>query len=681
MKKVVPIWFSGFILIIIAALSFSRNDEALDNLLTRLDKLGMEAPQEKVHLHFDKPFYSLGEDMWFKAYVVNARQNHLSADSKILYVDLLDARDSVKQTLLLPIVNGTAEGNVHLSDSLLSAGNYHIYAYTKWMQNFGSEFFFKKNVPIVNALHGAVTGSLEYKAVSAASGKTLNSSITFKNDNGTPFSNQLVTYTLQANGKEVLNSKGMTDAEGKLAIATVLKDDNKDANVNISTTLTTGQHRTLSQSFAVKTLASSADIQFFPEGGHLVNGIRTKVAFKAVKPDGIGETVTGYVVEDNGSTDHIAEFRSEHAGMGVFALSPALDKTYTAVITHEDGSEKRYPLPKAEISGYVLNVNHAGKDSLSIKISVSADLINNKDAILIAQCNGAVQFVAKPKLDLANNVSYVPTKKFPTGITQFTLFTPDYVPVAERLVFVEHNDGLMADIKTDKTEYAKRGKVNLNLNVANALGEPVVGTFSVAVTDESKVKADEDNETTILSNLLLTSDIKGYVEQPNYYFNTKNTDRAKHLDQLLLTQGWRRFNWADLQANKFPVIKYQPEQSLAVTGSVTTLGNKPLSKGKVTLFAKTANGPLIADTTTDENGRFVFDNLAFLDSTKLLIRASNAKSSTTVKTTIDRKPRVQYQPMFASVDEVKGMNLVEYTKFTQQQFEELSKFGLMKNAI
>src|SRR5476651_873233 len=383
MKKVVPIWFSGFILIIIAALSFSRNDEALDNLLTRLDKLGMEAPQEKVHLHFDKPFYSLGEDMWFKAYVVNARQNHLSADSKILYVDLLDARDSVKQTLLLPIVNGTAEGNVHLSDSLLSAGNYHIYAYTKWMQNFGSEFFFKKNVPIVNALHGAVTGSLEYKTVSAATGKTLNSTITFKNDNGTPFSNQLVTYALQANGKEVSTSKGITNAEGKLTIATVLKDENKDANIQISTTLTTSQHRSMAQTFAIKTLASSADIQFFPEGGHLVNGIRTKLAFKAVKPDGIGENISGYVVED-GSSEHIAEFKSEHAGMGVFALSPNLNKSYFAVITHEDGSEKHYPLPKAENSGYVLNVNHAGKDSLSIKISVRADLINNKDAILIA---------------------------------------------------------------------------------------------------------------------------------------------------------------------------------------------------------------------------------------------------------------------------------------------------------
>src|SRR5476649_902779 len=202
------------------AFAFSHTDEALDNLLTRLDRLSNEAPQEKVHLHFDKAFYSVGEDMWFKAYVVNARRNYLSPESKILYVDLLDARDSVKQTLLLPIVNGTAEGNVHLSDSLLSAGNYHIYAYTKWMQNFGSEFFFKRNVPIVNALHGAVTDSLEYKAVSALSGKTLNSTITFKNDNGTPFSNQLVTYTLQANGKEVLNSKGMTDANGQLNIVT-----------------------------------------------------------------------------------------------------------------------------------------------------------------------------------------------------------------------------------------------------------------------------------------------------------------------------------------------------------------------------------------------------------------------------------------------------------------------------
>src|SRR6185437_15383893 len=106
----------------------------------------------------DKPYYSVGEDIWFKAYVVDAKQNFLSNQSKILYVDLLDDRDSLRQTLLLPVQNGLASGNLHLSDSVVSGGNYHLVAYTKWMQNFGSEYFFKKDIMLVNALRGAISG-------------------------------------------------------------------------------------------------------------------------------------------------------------------------------------------------------------------------------------------------------------------------------------------------------------------------------------------------------------------------------------------------------------------------------------------------------------------------------------------------------------------------------------------
>ncbi|QKJ29561.1 TonB-dependent receptor plug domain-containing protein [Mucilaginibacter mali] len=570
--------------------AFSPADDLLDALLAKIEKRAADYPQEKIHLQLDKPYYSIGEDMWFKAYIVDARQNYLSVQSKILYVDLIDSRDSVRQTLLLPVENGLARGNMYLSDSLLSAGNYRICAYTKWMANFSSEYFFTQHISIVNALKSTGSSSL---------------------------------------------------------------DNNRKP-------------------------VSAADIQFFAEGGHLVTGIRTKIGFKALKPDGFGEDVSGYVIAD-GSSEHVAEFKSGHAGMGIFALAPAVGKNYAAVIKHADGVEKRYPLPTAEASGYVLNVNHTGKDSLSIRVSASPDLLNSREAVVIAQCNGVVQFAAKVKLDKASNTSYVSAKNFRTGIVQFTLFSPDYLPVAERLVFIDHGSTINADIKADKAEYAKRGKVALDIAVKNALDEPVTGSFSVAVTDAGKVITDEDSGNSILTNLLLTSDIKGHIEQPGYYFNPANPDRLKHLDQLLLTQGWRRFSWADLQANKFPTIKYPHEQSLTVSGRILTLGNKPVPNGKVMLFAKSADGPLILDTVADEKGHFVFNNLYLADTAKVVVKATKANNGTQVKTVIDPKPRFARLQANGNMQiNNTGLALDNYLKQTRGQFAELNKLGLTK---
>jgi len=660
--------------------AFSSFDDPLAGLLANLDKLRNDYPQEKVHLQTDKPYYSVGEDIWFKAYVVNAEKNLLSNQSKILYVDLLDDRDSVRQTLLLPVENGLASGNLHLSDSLLTAGNYHLIAYTKWMQNFGSEYFFKKDITLVNALHDAVSGTIETKFNKTEQGKQLNAQITYVTDKGGPYANQPVTYALQAAGKILTSGKTITDAGGMLILSNTIKDEYKNMPLVVSTALIKTGYHSITQDFVIKPLSTVADVQFFPESGHLVTGIRTKVGFKAVKPNGLGEAISGYITEE-GSNEHVAEFIAEHAGMGVFALLPTAGKTYTAVIKHADGSEKRYALPKAENSGYVLNVNHVG-DSLSIRISASPNLINGRDAAVVAQCNGRVQFAAKIKLDKGSNVSYISAKKFEAGISQFTLFTPDMQPVAERLLFIGHNDGLTAHIKTDKAAYNKRDKVNLDLTVTDANGNPDIGSFSVAITDEGKVKQNEDDETSILSNLLLTSDIKGYIEQPNYYFNPANANRQKYLDELLLTQGWRRFSWADLQNNKFPELKYPHEQSLAVSGSITTMGNKPVPKGKVTLFAKTGGLPIIIDTVADESGHYVFDNLNFPDSAKIVVKATNAKnnSSVNIKTTIDQKPQLTYAVAHDTYT-VTNVGLDNYLNNTRQQYAELSKFGLIKNSI
>ncbi|GAB3934778.1 carboxypeptidase-like regulatory domain-containing protein [Mucilaginibacter myungsuensis] len=675
MKKTTG-FIAPILLIALTAIAFKYKNDQLEKLFSRLERFNKEYPQEKVHLQLDKPYYSVGEDIWLKAYVVNAERNVLSDQSKILYVDLLDDRDSVKQTLLLPLANGLADANIHLNDSLLSTGKYHLFAYSKWMNNFGSESFFRKDISIVNALRGAVSGDMQYKAVVNDKGKTITSEILFKDENGSTYANKPVTYTISIGGKKLGEVKGTTDASGKLVISKDIKDELKDANVVISTTLAPQPGKSISQNFVIKPLASVADVQFFPEGGTLVAGLRTKLGFKAIKPDGLGGNVSGFITEDGGA--RLVDFKSDHAGMGTFALQPSAGKNYTAVITHEDGSVKRYALPKAAASGYVLNVNRMG-DSIAVRISASAGLIDNREVTIVAQSNGLVQFAGHTKMDRASNVSYIPLKKFQSGITQFTLFAPDMAPIAERLIFVDHNDQLSTEIKPDKLTYTKRSKVDLDLTLTDALGQPVVGSFSVSVTDEGKVKQDENDETSILSNLLLTSDIRGHIEKPNYYFNPANPERGKHLDQLLLTQGWRRFSWTNLQSGQLPAIKHPHEKSLTVSGLVTTFSGKPIPKGKVSLFSLGNGFPMMMDTVADYNGRYAFEGLNISDSAKLIVRATNAKDRATVKVTIEPKKRIPFINPDHSVGQVADNSLADYLKNTQQHFTELGKWGLMKN--
>ena len=136
-------------------------DDPLKNIFLRLEKHQTQYPQEKVHLHLDKPYYAAGDSIWFKAYVVAAEDNKLSGISKILYAELIDDRDSVVQSLRLPLAAGLGSGNFSLADTL-QEGKYRVRAYTQWMRNFGEDFFFDKTVPIGNVTPGNITSDIQY---------------------------------------------------------------------------------------------------------------------------------------------------------------------------------------------------------------------------------------------------------------------------------------------------------------------------------------------------------------------------------------------------------------------------------------------------------------------------------------------------------------------------------------
>ena len=371
--------------------------------------------------------------------------------------------------------------------------------------------------------------------------------------------------------------------------------------------------------------AGQPSLQFFPEGGNLVDDIKSRLAFKAIGPDGSGEEVKGVVVDNN--NNEVVKFASSHLGMGVFEIFPEEGKTYKAKLTYANGTQNIVPLPVADAKGIVLAVNNDDPDKIAIEVRANRAYYKenlNKDLNIILYWGGSVRTI-KTKLDNEVLGLDMPKSNFRTGILQVTLLSQTGEPLSERLAFIQNQDLLSLSVNTDKPAYARAEKVHIKLNAKTNDNQAATGYFSVSVVDENKVPEDDNKENTILSDLLLTSDLKGYVEQPNYYFANVTSQTRANLDALMLTQGYRRFVWKQL-LNDNPVANtYQPERYLDIAGTVTTKAGALVADKKVELLP--VEGGSVLKQTTDAQGKFIFPQLVYLDDTKFLLKVETSTGS------------------------------------------------------
>ena len=420
------------------------------------------------------------------------------------------------------------------------------------------------------------------------------------------------------------------------------------------------------------------DIQFFPEGGTLVEGIRTKVAFKSIGTNGLGIEVKGMIID---KTDKpVCSIESSHLGMGYFTFIPEKDNVYRARLTYADGTQNMVDLPKPKVSGMSLSVIDDSTSTISIRVIANQAYYQanqNKDFLLVIYSGGkAISYSYKQDAQIVT--LDIEKKVLQTGVATFTLFSQDVEPLCERLLFVQNNDLLKLEIHTDKTTYKKKEKVNLQLNAKGPTTSPVNGQFSMTIIDESQMPTDENNERNILTNLLLTSDLTGYVEQPNYYFHDSSEETRKNLDLLLLTQGYRDFEWKQVLGNDSAVLAFQPERGLDIQGKITNLSDKPISNGTVTLIPSGGGGLL--STVSDPNGLFRFSNLVFTDTASLVLSAVNAKGKNATRITYIHEhvepPVVIDQPYALPV--MKDTSLVAYFGKAEKIYEELYNYGPYK---
>lgn len=494
-------------------------------------------PIEKVHLHLDKSYYSAGDDIWFKAYVLDDSNEIPSLISGVLYVDLFAENNKIIKRLKLPLLNGVTWGDFKLPANLTS-GNYTVYAYTQWMKNEDPDSFFKKRLPIIS------------------------------ND-------------------------------GKTLIPNKLKNND-------------------------------IDLQFFPEGGTLVESLPSKIAFKAVNSLGLGEPITGAVYDNEGI--EIVKLENSYLGMGQFLLTPIAGKVYTAKIKLADQTEQTFRLPLAKPTGHALSVNTSNPDKFIIKVLTSLDQLGKDMLTVIVHHNGKPYFEYKVPTDRQIATVSLPLANLPTGIVGITLLNNN-LPVCERVAFNLNTQKKM-DLAFEglaKT-YTKRSPIDIELSATkNKL--PVQASLSISVLNSTLSPTDLDNETHILSSLLLKSDLTGWIERPNSYFSDNQDLNRQRLENLMLTQGSRKINWSTILADTILKAKFSPEKAIKISGTVKRAG-KQIPNVKVWMIS-TPKITFSKETTTDINGHFSFGNLNFLDSTSFIINAITAEDNNGTSITID----------------------------------------------
>ncbi|WP_316829997.1 hypothetical protein [Pedobacter aquatilis] len=363
-----------------------------------------------------------------------------------------------------------------------------------------------------------------------------------------------------------------------------------------------------------KEKASDFDIQFLPEGGNWIAGRNQKVAFKAINNIGKGIKVSGEIIDSRQNS--VLAFQSNDKGMGYFTIMANDDENYSAIIKTGETTKKQ-SLPGISKSGTFLQVNNNyGADSLLV--NMFSDL-PDQEITMIAQSRGVLCFLARFRSGKKYNTLKIAKNLFPTGVCQIYLADEKNKTLSQRNFYINHKDALQVEGLPNKSVYGNRDSICIDIKAIDFLNNPISGSFSIAITDDNQVEKDSINNDNILSRFLLTADLKGTIENPGYYFNNFKEEKHNDLEALMLTQGWVNYNW---ESNKKPVSK--AEKDFSISGRVTNMVNKPGVNAQVLLLG-TKKPISITETTTNENGEFIFKNFPALDSAAYVIQVKNSK--------------------------------------------------------
>ena len=509
-------------------------------------------PQEKAYLHFDNTGYFIGETIWFKAYVTRTDTDSPTDLSGVLYVELLSPAGDVVERRKLELKDGQGRGDIRL-DKILTSGFYEVRAYTRYMANWGTGACFSRVFPIFDEPRKA--GDYSRAAIDRSTRKHRVPSV--REDTEAEPANKKHTEE-PADGESPARPRGAYAMESR------------------GVTLT-----------------------LYPEGGNHVLGLEGKVAFRLTDEE--GRPVTGTAQLENGEgTAKTPGITVDSLGRGIFVYTPQ-DTPAKLVLSRTNGRTLRFNLPVAEREGCALRVNTLAKDKIHVEAAVSPGLQGRLWGMTL-QNSGTVVATHSFRTETTPQTFFFNRGDMPPGVSQITIFDGNGRIWAERQVFIPPHpvkeDSIRLRVETGMLRPC--GKVKLTAEAAPG------STFSFSARDIASSTGGYNGD--IRTWMLLCSELRGYVHRPEYYFEADDAEHREAADLLMLTQGWRRYDWQVMTRTEPFELEYPAEDGLYLDGRVYPAKRRQRTDGlHLTAYLYNRAGEsLKGEVRTDSAGHYAF---------------------------------------------------------------------------
>lgn len=635
MNRTYKFLFVASLFLLLASTAYQNKTELTEltqRILARSESYINDFPEEKVFLHLDRNTYAAGDYIWFSAFLTAGSPDIPSPLSKVVYVDLLDNEGNLLQQSNLKMTDGHGTGNFRL-DIYAKEGTYHIKAYSYWMKGFGEETVFQTSFQVLEPYNLKFQPSASFTLSEKNSEVSYSAAITALDRSLKGLSNEEIHFELVQQGKTIQSGKFTTDQNGRFNLSFAVPTQTLEKVTALVLIQKENEEYSISRKFILPTPLSVADIQFLPEGGDLIAGFPNKVAIRAVNPSGDPVQLQGTLT----SANEEIEFVTDESGLGQFTFTPQAGVNYQAIL--RNGSERvNKNLPNVKNEGINLTVDNLREGVVNVLIQSNnfSAISPTNEGLVVVHARGRIGHMQK--INLASGVSgaRIPKAQLAPGINQVTVFEPSGRPLAERLIFVPQESKLQLGLEMPSVNIYPRGKNTWKVKIdgENFQG----GTYSIAITDANESPGSYNSS--IISYLKLESELKGKIHQPKALFT--DGENMEAIDLIMLTHGWRRFNWEEVLKGHFG-NEHFIEQGINITGTVKPKdkGRRGLTGGTVTAYFKGKSEEFVVAEFT-ENGRFIIDDMDFQDTSQLVLTVQDRRLKELVNLELD-EPLSKYK--------------------------------------
>lgn len=642
----------------------------VNSLLKKIEVRQEQQIQEKFYLHLNKNAYTAGESIWFKVYNTIGIHNFNANWSNIAYIELINAQKHRVDSMVIPLIMGLGMGDFKLSDTI-TEGSYRIRAYTNYMRNFSEDYFYDRTIHIANGRSDKTLSTIEL----ISSEKELAYTINFKSLLGTSLQKKNGKYDVVVDGKVVKSRNIRTDEHGNVSVSIEPKYEGADLILKLNVE----DNQVVKKHLKLRGPKKQHSVQVFPDGGHLLANKLNYIGVKALQSNGLG-IPSKVVFMQSGDTTAVLE--TNVLGMGGAYVYIDGSKELQIKAEFEDQSKVEVPAPVIEKSGYAIAINNQQDNKIFAQITVTDDLIKQQELYFIAHHMGEPFYVGKQKVAKDQLLFSVDTKKLPMGIVTFTVLDDHFRPILERPVFAyQPNSILQGKVNLNKDIFKSREKVAVDIEVGENTDSIRMGSFSASVVDLQQIKEEDRLASNIWSTLWMQSDLRGYIETPGFYFTPQEIKR-QDIDYLLLTQGWRKLDWTNLDQQT--PLSFDVEKGQKIAGYTKKIGRQKAEPNAKIQLVPTHNYMDFIDTVANEDGYFVFDNILFPDSVKFLISAKDAvKGKNNIDIIMEQQNWASISTNKNAPDERSTINTLYKDQIDRNNryFTDLENKGLMDKAI